>query len=93
MIIDFEFLMDGVTTTIQSKEYSAEELMEVYKEEQQLKQYLHIIKDKPRYPVIHDANGVVLSLPPIINGVTLGIVFSNDYFFPCLLVLFCDNFL
>lgn len=34
----------------------------------QLKQYLHIIADSPVYPVIKDKNGVVLSMPPIING-------------------------
>lgn len=34
----------------------------------QLKQYLPIIKDSPVYPIIYDSNGVVLSLPPIING-------------------------
>lgn len=34
----------------------------------QLKQYLPIIKDSTVYPVITDSNGVVLSLPPIING-------------------------
>jgi len=33
-----------------------------------LKSFLPIIIDKPRYPVIYDANGIVLSLPPIING-------------------------
>lgn len=33
-----------------------------------MKQYLPIIKDSPVYPVITDVNGVVLSLPPIING-------------------------
>ena len=33
-----------------------------------MKQYLHIIKDSPVYPVIYDSNGVVLSMPPIING-------------------------
>ncbi len=33
-----------------------------------LRQYLHIIRDKPVYPVIYDQNGVVLSMPPIING-------------------------
>ena len=36
--------------------------------ESHLKQYLPIIRDKPVYPVIFDANGVVLSMPPIING-------------------------
>ena len=38
------------------------------KGESHLKQYLPIIRDKPVYPVIFDANGVVLSMPPIING-------------------------
>ena len=33
-----------------------------------LKPYLSIIQDKTVYPVIYDKNGVVLSLPPIING-------------------------
>ena len=31
-------------------------------------QYLHIIEDKPVFPVIYDSKGTVLSLPPIING-------------------------
>ncbi|EDS38182.1 phenylalanyl-tRNA synthetase beta chain [Culex quinquefasciatus] len=30
--------------------------------------YFPIIRDSPVYPVVYDANGVVLSLPPIING-------------------------
>ena len=33
-----------------------------------IKKFLHIIRDSPVYPVIKDSNGVVLSLPPIING-------------------------
>ena len=33
-----------------------------------LKQYLHIIKDSPVYPVVQDSEGTILSLPPIING-------------------------
>ena len=33
-----------------------------------LRHYLPIIRDSPLYPVIKDSNGVVLSLPPIING-------------------------
>jgi phenylalanyl-tRNA synthetase beta subunit len=40
----------------------------VFQTHAQLKQYLHIIKDSPVYPVIYDKNGVVLSMPPIING-------------------------
>ncbi|XP_076258185.1 phenylalanine--tRNA ligase beta subunit isoform X4 [Rhynchophorus ferrugineus] len=52
----------------QNKEFTAEELMTFYGSHAQLKQYLPIIKDSPVYPVITDSKGVVLSLPPIING-------------------------
>ncbi|CAD7083828.1 unnamed protein product [Hermetia illucens] len=52
----------------QTKEMNAVELMEFYSTHAQLKQYLPIIRDSPVYPVIYDSNGVVLSLPPIING-------------------------
>ena len=52
----------------QEKEMNAEELMEFYSTHAQLKSYLPIIRESPVYPVIYDANGVVLSLPPIING-------------------------
>lgn len=40
----------------------------IFQSHAQLKQYLNIIKDSPVYPVIKDKNGVVLSMPPIING-------------------------
>ena len=33
-----------------------------------IKKFLPIIAASPVYPVIHDANDRVLSLPPIING-------------------------
>ncbi|XP_028161926.1 phenylalanine--tRNA ligase beta subunit [Ostrinia furnacalis] len=52
----------------QQKEMTATELMELYSHHAQLKQYLPIIRDSPVYPVIKDKNGVVLSMPPIING-------------------------
>lgn len=52
----------------QNKEYTGEGIMQLYATHAQLKQYLPIIKDSPVYPVIYDSNGVVLSLPPIING-------------------------
>ncbi|KAL7400316.1 hypothetical protein ABVT39_010109 [Epinephelus coioides] len=52
----------------QTKEYTATELMSLYKADSHLKHYLHIIEDKPVYPVIYDSNGIVLSMPPIING-------------------------
>ncbi|XP_061704501.1 phenylalanine--tRNA ligase beta subunit [Cydia pomonella] len=52
----------------QQKEMTATELMELYSSHAQLKQYLGIIRDSPVYPVIKDKHGVVLSMPPIING-------------------------
>ncbi|KAI5749628.1 hypothetical protein M8J76_008848 [Diaphorina citri] len=52
----------------QTKEYSGTEIMDLYATHSQLKQYLPIIRDSTVYPVITDQNGVVLSLPPIINS-------------------------
>ncbi|XP_043848385.1 phenylalanine--tRNA ligase beta subunit [Dromiciops gliroides] len=52
----------------QTKEHTACELMDLYKTDNHLKHFLHIIENKPVYPVIYDSNGVVLSMPPIING-------------------------
>lgn len=52
----------------QDKEYTGEEIMNLYANHTQLKQYLHIIKDSPVYPIVQDSNGIILSLPPIING-------------------------
>lgn len=78
---DLDTMADGVVTydarppaeikfkpLNQEKEMTAVELMEFYSTHAQLKAYLPIIRDSPVYPVITDANGVVLSMPPIING-------------------------
>ncbi|KAI0603310.1 beta subunit of phenylalanyl-tRNA synthetase [Biscogniauxia sp. FL1348] len=52
----------------QTKEMTGEELMAFYEKDRHLGKYLHIIRDKPVYPIIYDANRVVCSLPPIINS-------------------------
>uniref|UniRef100_A0A8B9HE34 Phenylalanine--tRNA ligase beta subunit n=1 Tax=Astyanax mexicanus TaxID=7994 RepID=A0A8B9HE34_ASTMX len=52
----------------QSQEYTATQLMSLYKTDSHLRHYLHIIEDEPLYPIIYDSNGIVLSMPPIING-------------------------
>jgi len=52
----------------QSREFTAAELMDFYSTDSHLRHYLGIIRDKPRYPVIRDKNGIVLSMPPIINS-------------------------
>lgn len=52
----------------QSQEFTATELMSLYKSDSHLRHYLHIIENEPLYPIIYDSNGIVLSMPPIING-------------------------
>jgi phenylalanyl-tRNA synthetase beta chain len=52
----------------QEKAMTGKELMELYEKDKHLGKFLHIIRDKPKYPVIYDDNNVVLSLPPIINS-------------------------
>ncbi|KAK3359669.1 phenylalanyl-tRNA synthetase beta chain [Lasiosphaeria hispida] len=52
----------------QTKKMNGEELMAFYEADKHLGRFLHIIRDKPVYPVIFDANKTVCSLPPIING-------------------------
>ena len=52
----------------QTQDMDAAQLFEVLKKDQKLKKYLHIIEDKPKFPVFYDAKGQVLSLPPIINS-------------------------
>ncbi|KZC09055.1 PREDICTED: phenylalanine--tRNA ligase beta subunit [Dufourea novaeangliae] len=52
----------------QEREYTGEGIMNLYANHAQLKQYLPIIKDSPVFPIVQDSNGIILSLPPIING-------------------------
>lgn len=54
-----------------NKTYNAKELLDLYRTDpacKHLKPYTDIIYDQPLYPVITDATGTVLSMPPIING-------------------------
>jgi len=61
---DFEFV-----ALKQTEKMTADKLInEVYEHDMFFKQYIGLIKDSPVYPVIKDANGVVCSLPPIVNG-------------------------
>jgi phenylalanyl-tRNA synthetase beta chain len=52
----------------QTKKMNGAELMQFYENDKHLGKYLHIIRDKPVYPVIYDSQRIVCSLPPIING-------------------------
>ncbi|KAA0194747.1 hypothetical protein HAZT_HAZT010002 [Hyalella azteca] len=64
--------------------YRADKLMELYSSDQHLREYVPIIKDSAVYPIITDSKGVVLSMPPIINGdhskITLN---TKDVFIEC----------
>ena len=51
-----------------AKVMNGRELMVELESHTQLKNYLPIIRDLPLYPVVRDSAGLVLSLPPIING-------------------------
>lgn len=51
--------------------FGGRELLDFYRTDEtvkHLKPYTDIIYDAPAYPIIRDSQGVVLSLPPIING-------------------------
>ncbi|SPQ21524.1 ed9b93d1-3a32-4098-9b41-939fe61cd882 [Thermothielavioides terrestris] len=52
----------------QTKQINGEELMSFYETDRHIGRYLHIIRDKPVYPLILDADRNVCSLPPIINS-------------------------
>ncbi|BBN19081.1 phenylalanyl-tRNA synthetase beta chain [Marchantia polymorpha subsp. ruderalis] len=68
----------------QTKEFSAQELMEFYKSDMKLKKFLHIIESSPVYPVIYDSKRRVLSLPPIINGAHSAITLkTKNVFIEC----------
>lgn len=40
----------------------------MYEKDSHMKDFVPIIKNSPVYPVILDSNGVVCSMPPMING-------------------------
>ena len=43
-------------------------LMKMLKEDPKLGKYLYLLEGKERYPVMMDSNGIIMSLPPIINS-------------------------
>jgi len=52
----------------QEEKMSAVQLMELYEKDNFMKQFVPIIKEKSKYPLIVDSNDIICSLPPIING-------------------------
>jgi phenylalanyl-tRNA synthetase beta chain len=43
-------------------------LLEILQKHEKGREFAHILMNKPLFPIIEDANGTVLSFPPIING-------------------------
>jgi phenylalanyl-tRNA synthetase beta chain len=57
---------------------------EILKEHEKGKAYAFVLEGKDRYPMIVDSEGVVLSFPPIINGITTAITEdTKDIFVDC----------
>ncbi|MBS3817079.1 MAG: phenylalanine--tRNA ligase subunit beta [Candidatus Thermoplasmatota archaeon] len=57
------------------------DLQEILERHDKGKEFVHILKDKERYPVILDSNDNVLSFPPIINGQLTEVTPETDTFF------------
>lgn len=76
-----------VPLTESTRAFNAKELLDHYRTDiasKHLKPYTDIIYDAPTYPVIRDANGTVLSLPPIINSNHSKITLTTrDIFIEC----------
>ena len=51
-----------------TQEVDGNGMMQILKEDPKLSNYLYLIEDKEVYPLMMDSNGVILSVPPIING-------------------------
>ena len=51
-----------------TQEVDGNGMMQILKEDPKLSKYLYLIEDKEVYPLMMDSNGVILSVPPIING-------------------------
>ena len=51
-----------------TQEVDGNGMMQILKEDPKLSKYLYLIEDKEVYPLMMDSNGVILSVPPIINS-------------------------
>jgi len=51
-----------------SEELTGPELINNLNQDPKLKHYTNLLKDEPLYPILVDSQGIVLALPPLING-------------------------
>lgn len=73
---DIKFVPLGDTEEVDGNQF-----IENCKKDQYIKEYVPIIGDKERFPVFYDANGVVLSLPPLKNSAATAISTSTKNVF------------
>jgi len=59
----------------ENKVMDGREILELHEKGQE---YGHLIKDFPKYPVVEDSEGKILSMPPIINSREVGEVKPGD---------------
>jgi len=52
----------------QTEEYTADQLFEIYRKDKRMKKHVAIVENSPVIPIIYDSQGIVLSMPPIINS-------------------------
>ena len=65
----FRYMAADPNTSFVPLDFEKEMTMrEILREHPKGKDYAHLVEPYPRYPLIIDANGDVLSFPPIING-------------------------
>ena len=50
------------------EEVNGDGLMSILKDDPKLGKYLYLLEGKEKYPVMMDRNGIIMSLPPIINS-------------------------
>jgi len=50
------------------EEVNGDGLMSILKDDPKLGKYLYLLEGKEKYPVMIDSNGIIMSLPPIINS-------------------------
>ena len=51
-----------------TEEVNGDGLMSILKDDPKLGKYLYLLEGKDKYPVMMDSNGVIMSVPPIINS-------------------------
>lgn len=51
-----------------TEELSGSDLINNLNNDPKLKHFTHLLKDEPLYPILVDSQGIVMALPPLING-------------------------